>query len=88
MASMRVTDNRACAPLCVVQSLPSSAPPPYSCRSPLAQLLAKVGPQGRTEAVPVRMQLRRRLGMEEAYHLVNVTPATLDEASRACKLLC
>jgi hypothetical protein len=33
------------------------------------------------------MQLRRRLGMEEAYHVVNVTPATLDEASKAVGLL-
>jgi hypothetical protein len=61
------------------QSLPANNPPAHSCRAGLAQLLSRTGAQGRLEAVPVHMQLRRHAGKDDAYHEVNFTETTMEE---------
>jgi hypothetical protein len=70
-----------CCSTLPAQSLPANNPPAHSCRAGLAQLLSRTGAQGRLEAVPVHMQLRKRAGIDDAYHVINFTESTMDEVS-------
>jgi hypothetical protein len=52
-----------------LQTLPASAPPPYSCRSGLSVLLNELGSQGRSNAVPFRMAMKRQQHGDETLHV-------------------
>jgi hypothetical protein len=77
-------DITICVALRDVQSLPANNPPAHSCRAALAQLLSRTGANGRLEAIPMHMQLRRRAGIDDAYHVINFNEATMDEVCVVC----
>lgn len=67
---------------------PAHAPPPYSCRAGLSVLMQGLGPQGRRQALPFRLALKRRPGngLEEPYHVATMQQCTLGFVSAAVTL--
>ena len=72
------------APLhpCVAQSIPVSQPPVWSCRSGLAVLLNSSGTNtatGTPAALPFHLAIKKKMGLDEVYHVVTLEAVTLQQ---------
>jgi hypothetical protein len=72
----------------LAQTLPASAPPPYGCRSGLSVLLNELGSQGRNNAVPFRMAMKRQQHGDEILHVSCLEKRSLSQVIHALMVAC